>query len=130
MFELNEIEYHKSYKTSTSQIDGHFHFDGFDYLVEARWRKDKPTVSEVGGVKVKVDKVIKSTRGLFVAVQGIRQEVIREFTGEGANLIFMDGGDIVYILEERISLRDALKLKIEKAVQEGKVFYPLYRTPM
>lgn len=130
MFELNEIEYHKSYKTSTGQIDGHFYFEGFDYLVEARWRKDQPTVSEVGGFKVKVDKVIESTRGLFVAVQGIREKVIREFTGEGANLIFMDGGDLAYILEGRISLRDALKLKIEKAVQEGKVFYPLYRIPM
>ncbi len=126
LFELSELEYHKSYKTHTSQIDGHFHFEGFDYLVEARWRSDQPTVSEIGGFKVKVDKVIESTRGFFIAIQGIREEVVRQFSGEGANLIFMDGRDLICILEERISLRDALKLKIEKAAQEGKVFSPLY----
>lgn len=126
LFEVSEIEYHKSYKTPTGQVDGQFHFEGFDYLVEARWRNDQPTVSEIGGFKVKVDKVIESTRGLFVAVQGVRDEVVQEFSGEGANIIFMDGCDLICILEGRISLRDGLKLKIEKAAQEGKVFYPLY----
>lgn len=126
LFEVSEIEYHKSYKTPTGQVDGQFHFEGFDYLVEARWRNDQPTVSEIGGFKVKVDKVIESTRGLLVAVQGVRDEVVQEFSGEGANIIFMDGRDLICILEGRISLRDGLKLKIEKAAQEGKVFYPLY----
>jgi hypothetical protein len=125
LFEVSEIEYHKSYKTPTGQIDGHFHFEGFDYLVEARWRTDQPTVSEIGGFKVKVDKVIESTRGLFVAIQGIRDEVINQFSGEGAKLIFMDGRDLICILEGLISLRDGLKFKIEKAVQEGKVFCSL-----
>lgn len=125
LFQLNEIEYHKSYKTATGQIDGHFHFEGFDYLVEARWRSDQPTVSEIGGFKTKVDKVIESTRGLFVAVQGVREEVIREFSGEGAKLVFVDGRDLIYIFEGRISLRDALKIKIEKAAQQGQVFYSL-----
>ena len=125
LFQVSKIEYHKSYKTATGQIDGHFHFEGFDYLVEARWRSNQPTVSEIGGFKVKVDKVIESTRGLFVAVQDVREEVIREFSGEGAKLIFMDDRDLIYILEERTSLRDALKIKIEKAAQEGQVFYPL-----
>lgn len=126
LFEISEMEYHKSYKTSTGQIDGHFHFEGFDYLVEARWRNDQPTVSEIGGFKVKVDKVIESTRGLFITIQGVREEVVRQFSGEGANLIFLDGRDLICILEGRISLRDALKLKVEKASQEGKVFYPIY----
>ena len=120
------MEYHKSYKTSTGQIDGHFHFEGFDYLVEARWRNDQPTVSEIGGFKVKVDKVIESTRGLFITIQGVREEVVRQFSGEGANLIFLDGRDLICILDGRISLRDALKLKVEKASQEGRVFYPIY----
>lgn len=126
LFEISEIEYHKSYKTSTEQIDGHFYFEGFDYLVEARWRNNQPTVSEIGGFKVKVDKVIESTRGLFVAIQGVRDEVVEQFSGEGAKLIFVDGRDLICILEGRISLRDALKVKIEKAAQEGKVFYPLH----
>ena len=56
LFELNEILYRKSYKTATEQIDGSFRFEGFDYLVEARWRRDKPTESDLGALKLKVDK--------------------------------------------------------------------------
>jgi hypothetical protein len=129
LFSLFEIEFHKAYRTVTGQVDGHFHFEGFDYLVEARWRKNQPTVAEIGGFKTKVDKVIQSTRGLFVAVQGIRPEVIQEFSGEGAKIIFMDGSDLSYVLEGRISLRDALRIKIEKATQAGLVFLPLYPPP-
>ena len=127
LFATNDVEYHKAYKTATGQIDGHFRFEGFDYLVEARWRKEQPSVAEIGGFKTKVDKVIQSTRGLFIAVQGIRPEVIQDFSREGAKLIFMDGGDLICILEGRSSLRDALKIKIDKAAQEGIVFWPLYK---
>jgi hypothetical protein len=70
LFALFEIEYRKSYKTPTQQIDGSFRFEGFDYLVEAKWRKDFPSEQEIGGFKHKVDGVLESTRGLFVSVQG------------------------------------------------------------
>jgi hypothetical protein len=42
LFELHEISYRRPYRTATEQIDGHFPFKGFDYLVEARWRVDPP----------------------------------------------------------------------------------------
>ena len=125
LFALFEIEYRKSYRTQTQQIDGHFNFEGFDYLVEAKWRKDQPGEQEIGGFKQKVDNKLESTRGLFITVQGIRPEVIGQFQGRGSNIIFMDGADIAYILEGRMDLRDALKLKIEKAAQEGKIFVSL-----
>ncbi len=69
---------------------------------------------------------MESTRGLFISVQGFRHEVIDEFTsGITKNLILMDGEDLVYILEERVNLRDGLQAKIEKAAQEGIIFFPL-----
>jgi len=126
LFALFEIEYKKSYRTETQQIDGHFNFEAFDYLVEAKWRKDQPTEQEIGGFKQKVDMKLESTRGLFVAIQGVRSEVVRQFEGRSSNIIFMDGADLTCILEGRIDLRDALKFKIEKAAQEGIVFIPLH----
>ena len=119
------IDYRKPYKTSTEQIDGHVSFDSFDYLVEARWRKDQPGVQEIGGFKAKVDSKLESTRGIFLAVQGIRPEVIGQFQGRGCNIIFWDGADLIEVLEGRIDLRDAMKFKIEKAAQEGRTFVPL-----
>ena len=125
LFALFELEYKKSFKTATEQIDGHVNFEGFDYLIEARWRKDQPTFQEIGGFKAKVDTKLESTRGFFLSVQGFRPEVIANFEGRGCNIIFINGEDLIYLLEGRIDLRDGLKFKIENAAQKGHAFVPL-----
>ena len=125
LFGLFDIDYRKPYKTSVEQIDGHVNFGGFDYIIEARWRKDQPTEAEISGFQGKVERKLESTRGLFVAVQGVRPEVVNSFSGRGCNIIIMDGFDLVQILEGRVDLRDALKFKIDKAAQEGRAFVTL-----
>lgn len=122
LFSLSEIEYRKSYRTETQQIDGHFYFQGFDYLVEAKWRADQPTVQEIGGFKYKVDHKFESTRGLFVSVAGFRSEVASHFSETGGNIVLMDGLDLAFILEGRIDLHDALRVKIENASRRGIAF--------
>jgi hypothetical protein len=54
LFALFELEYRKSYRTETQQLDGHFNFHGFDYLVEAKWRSDQPTEQELGDSSAKL----------------------------------------------------------------------------
>ena len=126
LFELHEISYRRPYRTSTEQIDGHFPFKGFDYLVEARWRSGLPIEADLGAFKMKVDKKFTSTRGLFVSIPGFRPEVLFEFTrGISSNILLMDGQDLALILEGHVSLTDALDLKIQKAAQEGVIFFPL-----
>lgn len=126
LFELHEIAYRPPYRTPTEEIDGHFGFKGFDYLVEARWRRDPPTAADLGGFKSKVDRKVQSTRGLFVSVAGFRQEVVLQFTqGATSNILLMDGQDLALILEGHVSLTDALDLKIQKAAQEGIIYFPL-----
>lgn len=126
LFSLFEIEYKRPYRTETQQIDGFFSLYGFDYLVEARWRKDQPTESEIGAFQRKVNTKFESTRGLFVSVVGFRQEVARQFDGAGANIILMDGVHLTHILEGRIDLREALKIMIETAVVKGVVYSRLF----
>jgi hypothetical protein len=82
-------------------------------------------VQEIEGFKGKVERKLESTRGIFVAVQGIRPEVVTQFQGRGCNIIFWDGMDLIEILEGRVDLRDGMKFKIEKAAQEGKAFVSL-----
>ncbi len=125
LFALSEIDYHKSYKNEVVQVDGFFRFEGFEYLVEARWRKERPPVSEVGGFKVKVDSTFQSARGIFIAVQGVEDHVARHFSRSGGNIIFVDGQDLLEILEARWSLADALRAKIEHAVRMGHAHYIL-----
>lgn len=128
LFELNDIQYKKSYRNSenTQQIDDFFKFDGFDYLVETKWISGFPSVSEIASFNHKIESKLESTRGLFVSVNGFRNEVIKEFSGKRSKIIFMDGQDLALILEGRINLKDAMNLKIEKAVQYGETFLPLY----
>ncbi|MBM4030469.1 MAG: restriction endonuclease [Planctomycetes bacterium] len=126
LFALFEIEYRKPYRTPTQQIDGHFRLDGFDYLVEAKWRKDMPTEAELLAFQGKVNDKLESTRGLFMSIQGFRDEVARKFDGGGANIILMDGQDLTLVLEGRVALADGLRFKIVKAAQEGRAFVPFH----
>ncbi len=122
LFPIFSLEYRKSYKTETQQIDGHFRFEAFDYLVEAKWRADQPNEQEIGGFKRKVDTKLESTRGVFFSINGFRMEVINEYAGRG-NIIFFTGEDLIHILEGRIALDEVLRVKIEKAAQEGIPYY-------
>lgn len=125
LFFLYDLDYRKSYRTETQQIDGHFRFEGFDYIVEAKWRKDMPTEQEIAGFKQKIDTKLDSTRGVFISIPGFRDNVIRQFSGRGANIIFWTGQDLYVVLDGRMHLHDALRSKIEKAAQEGIVDYQL-----
>lgn len=128
LFALSEIRYRKSYKADGEQIDGFFNFVGFDYLVEARWRQDKPSLPDLTAFKGKVDRKIESTRGVIVSMQGFDDESVRRLREAGpANIVLIDGYDLSLILEARVSLIDALQAKIDKAAQEGVVYFSLAR---
>jgi hypothetical protein len=126
LFALYEIRYRKSYRADGEQIDGFFAFGGFDYLVEARWRKEKPSLQDLLAFKGKVDRKIESTRGMVISILGFDDDVVRRLREAGsANLILVDGYDLTLILECRVSLIDGLQAKIERAAQEGNIYYPL-----
>lgn len=123
LFGLFEIEYRKSFRnpTNTQEIDGHFYFLSFDYLVEAKWRKDQPTEAEIAAFKHKVGGKVTGTRSLFVSIPGFRREVVEQFDERGSSIILMDGMDLIHVLEGRVDLRNGLRKKIEAAAQKGLV---------
>lgn len=126
VFALNEIRYRKSYRADGEQIDGFFSFGGFDYIVESRWRKDQPSLNELFAFKGKVDRKIESTRGIALSVNGFKEEIVQRLREAGpSNLILFDGLDLSLILEGRVSLTDALQAKVDKAAQEGVLYYSL-----
>lgn len=121
LFKISDIEYHGSYRnnSNTQQIDGYFRFEGFDYLVEIKWENNPINSSKIASLKQKVDTKLTSTRGLFISINGFRDEVIQDFSNRDSKIIFMDGQELSYILENRISLYEALKLKIIGASKTG-----------
>ena len=95
-------------------MDGSFFFHGFTYLVEARWRQDKPTIGDLADFKFKVDGKIESTRGLFISMVGFDDEVLDHFasnSGTRRNVIYMTGHDLALIFGGHIGIVDALLMK-------------------
>ncbi|HEU7125225.1 TPA: restriction endonuclease, partial [Streptococcus pneumoniae] len=84
LFRINDIDYHDSYRnrTNTQQLDGYFRFEGFDYLVEMKWEKNPVNSPKIASLKQKVDTKLTSTRGLFLSINGFRDEVIQDFSNK------------------------------------------------
>ena len=74
----------------------------------------------------KVERKIESTRGFVVSIAPFCEDVLRRLREAGpAKLVLMDGYDMTLILEGRVSLVDALQAKVDKAAQEGIMFFSL-----
>lgn len=130
LFRLHDLEYRPSYRTEGEQIDGSFHFRGFTYLVEAKWRASRPTAGDLLEFKAKVDSKIDSTRGIYISMAGFEEgaldhafHIARDTRN---NVILVNGQDIALIFEGQFGLIDALITKIDAAEQEGKMWQPLY----
>lgn len=128
LFKVNDIDYLGSRRTAHEQVDGSFFFHGFTYLVEARWRSDKPTVGDLADFKFKVDGKIDSTRGLFISMADFDGEVLDHFasnSGTRRNVIYMTGRDLALIFGGHIGLVDALLMKINAAENRGEYLIDL-----
>ena len=125
LFRLHDLLYHPPFRKGTvEETDGFFSFEGFQYLVEARWRKKQPPIGDLRAFSSKVRAKIESTRGLFLSIPGFRPEVVEE-ARPLANLILMDGQELALVLEGQMSLIEALRLKIEKAAKQGVLYYSI-----
>jgi hypothetical protein len=131
LFEAAEMQYKRPYKAAHEQIDGSFNFRSFTYLVEAKWKKNAPSFGDLAEFKAKVDGKLESVRGLFVAMAGYDPAVMDHFfkvtRNSRNNIVLMDRDDLLYILEGRMPLEDALTAKVNAAEQQGQWWYPLGR---
>lgn len=128
LFKAHDIDYAGSRRTVHEQVDGSFFFHGFTYLVEARWRQNKPTLGDLADFKFKVDAKLDSTRGLFVSMVGFDDEVLNHFannSGTRRNVIYMTGRDLALIFGGHIGLVDALLTKINAAESRGEYLVDL-----
>jgi len=129
LFRAYDMEYRPSYKTEGEQIDGCFHFRGFTYLVEAKWRSAPPAAGDLLTFKAKVDGKIESTRGVFISMAGydddVLEHVIRTARGSRNNVILFSGRDVALLFEGNVGLEDALTAKIDAAEQEGRMWHAL-----
>ena len=65
----------------------------FSYIVESRWRAEKPDQGDLADLGAKVGGKLTSTRGCFVSIAGFRPEALASFQrSQPNNIIYVDGG--------------------------------------
>lgn len=122
LFLLFDLNPKGSFKIYGEQIDGAFTFDGTDYLLEAKWKKQVDR-GELASFCYKIESKLKIAMGLFVTMEGLTPEAIAP---EFKSMIIMDGADINAVLENRVTLPDLLYRKRRKANESGKIYVNYY----
>ena len=66
-------------------------------------------------------------RGIFVSVHGFSNNVVQSIvTGKALKTVFIDGEDLIYVLEERLSFRQLIDVKVKAAQTRGDIYiHPL-----
>lgn len=119
MFELNP---RGSFKNTGEQIDGAFIHDSTDFLLEAKWTKDKVQLHDLrdldGGVRTKLE----NTLGLFISIHGFTDEAIQGYrAGDRPRIICMDGADLITVLSQQVELPFLIRRKRSVAAQRGEI---------
>lgn len=114
-----------SFRIMGEQIDGSFEWQGDTFLVEARWRMKPASAADLLVLRGKAEKS-DWTRGLFISINGFSDLATPTLQiGRKANLIAMNGQDLILILERHWTLHDALRAKLRYTGETGEAFKPL-----
>jgi hypothetical protein len=122
LLELEEFEVHRPYRISGEQLDGHFKYDKFDYIVEIKWTKDASSQPDLSIFDGKIKGKGQSTRGFFLSINGFDENSVSKFSGDAPRIILMDGQDFYLILEELTTFYDLMKLKTDALARKGNIY--------
>lgn len=119
LFSLYDLAPRNSFKLEDEQVDGAFTFSTDDYLLEAKWENHPASREDVDVLAQKVLRKGRNTLGLFLAVNGFSEPAVRAHSNKGEGLIFMEGTDLYAVLDEQMSLADALEAKRRHLSETG-----------
>ncbi len=125
LLHLSEFEYAKPYRTpDREQIDGHFKYEKFDYLVELKWVAGPTKQKDLSVFDDKIRGKAQSTRGLFLAMEGFDDNAVKKFSGDAPRIVLMSGEDLAIILNGTIPFFDVMKAKVDAIVRFGNINFP------
>ncbi|MCG6118511.1 MAG: restriction endonuclease [Aquimonas sp.] len=125
LLHLNELEHKKPYRThGQEQIDGHFRYDKFDYLVEVKWTQEPTKQPDLSIFDGKIRGKAQSTRGFFVSANGFDPIAVQKYSGDSPRILLMTGEDLVLVLSGQVLFCDVLQAKVDAIVRMGKILFP------
>jgi len=127
---IESLEVTEPFRVHGEQIDGSVKYDGEHYLVEAKWKDKSASNESVYQFSFKIEGKFYG-RGLFVSVHGFSENVIKSIVaGKAAKTLFVDGEDLVLVLEEHLSFRDMIDKKVKAAQTKGLIYiHPISGMP-
>lgn len=119
---LSSLEVTEPFRVNGEQIDGAIKYDGEHYLVEAKWQDqaaaNEPVYQFAGKVEGKM-----YGRGIFVSIHGFSPNVVASLVaGKAIKTVFVDGSDLVMVVEGLISFSQMLDRKIKAAQTKGLIY--------
>lgn len=118
----SNMEISKPFRVNGEQIDGAVKYDGEHYLIEAKWQ-DKASSNEavyqfVGKIEGKM-----YGRGIFISIHGFSEYVVKSVVhGKALKTIFIDGEDMVLVLEEHLTFEQMIDRKVKAAQTKGEIY--------
>ncbi|MEM9402375.1 MAG: restriction endonuclease [Pseudomonadota bacterium] len=126
LLEYFEVECKPPYKTASGeQIDGHFKYEKFDYLVEVKWEAEVTKQKDLSIFDGKIRGKAQSTRGLFLSANGFSENAIQKYSGDRPRILLMTGEDLALVLNGQIPFNDAMQAKVDAIVRKGEIYFPL-----
>lgn len=119
---LYSLEITEPYRVNGEQIDGSVKYDGEHYIIEAKWQ-DKAAANEAvyqfaGKIEGKM-----YGRGLFISIHGFSENVVASLVvGKAIKTVFVDGGDLILVLEGLLTFIEMLDRKIKAAQTKGLIY--------
>lgn len=126
-FAVEKLSPRRPFRLVGEQIDGSFVIDSDIYLLEAKWQDHQIPEADLLIFREKVEGKSTWSRGLFISHAGFTKEGQVGFSrGRSTNIIGMDGQDIYFIFEGKMSLSDAIRRKTRHAAETGEFFISVY----
>ena len=119
---LSSLEVTEPYRVNGEQIDASVKYDGEHYIVEAKWQEKAAANEAVYQFAGKIEGKMYG-RGLFVSIHGFSNNVVSSLVaGKAIKTVFIDGGDLIVVLEGLIDFTDMLDRKIKAAQTKGLIY--------
>lgn len=119
---LFSLEITEPYRVNGEQIDGSVKYDCEHYIIEAKWQEKAAANEAVYQFAGKIEGKMYG-RGLFVSIHGFSQNVVSSLVaGKAIKTVFIDGGDLIVVLEGLLSFPDMLDRKIKAAQTKGLIY--------
>jgi hypothetical protein len=126
LVDVSELQHTLPFRNpGNEQIDGHFIYEKFHYLVETKWEQASTKQPDLSIFDGKIRGKAQSTRGFFLSASGFDEFAVQKYQGDSPRIILMTGEDLALILGGRMSFTDALQAKVDAIVRLGKILLPV-----